>query len=284
MPQARRRSAGSASVAPLQTDGSDAAGQFVGVDDRQLQSTPEEFFGEWFKGLHFRKQNIPSRAPAGGTVRLTGVVHFDAATVQITKRGGRVRVLSPHLSQAREQTFTDLRHCKTRRFSIEIPVPDTPGSEISVRLKAGHTNPVAGGYATDSTIGPFRIQVLSEGELQRAQAIDALPWAIGGAGAGLLVDNFRGGNNTAAAAIGGGAGGVALRALSNSQVGNVIPQVDPVPLALAGAGLAGIGIFLNQSGASEVLQPAGEAAGQAIDAGRKAISSDSDRRALPSGR
>lgn len=243
--------------------------RLLGATNEDIENDPEQFFGELFQGAHFRSVGVPSSAEAGGTVTVTGTVHFDAPTVVVTTRGVRVRVRNTSTGETRTQSFENVQHCQTRDFSIDLPVPDSPGNNMALVIEAEHSKPL-GGWSLDTTDGPHRVSILTEDEQQRQNLLGYAPWALGGGGAGLLVSSARGGGNRAAFTVGGAAAGVGLKTLAGGD-GNLIPNVDPLPVLAVGAGLAGVAFFLQSSGASEVLEPVGSAAGSAVSGARRRL-------------
>lgn len=242
-------------------------GEFVGINDQKVNKNPDQYFGELFRGAHFRKLNRESSYPAGGSFRVSGVVHFDAPTVQLTTRGMRVRVTSPQLSDDIIERFSNIQHCNSRRFSLSVPVPDAPGSRFSYTVKAESTK-LGGGWRTDSQEGPFNVQIQTDAGAAITKGFGLVPWAAVGGGIGVagnrIIDTGYG-DYTAGAA--GAAAGLVYREYAPPvSLGGLVPDVSDTQLALIAASTFGAAFLLQSSGLSEVLQPTGEVAGSAISA------------------
>lgn len=270
-----RRSAGSGGSSRPANESMPLQNDYVGLDDAAVEENPDQFFGELFRGAHFQKLNKSSSVPAGGTIRVSGVVHFDAPSVIITSRGMRVRVSSPQLSQDYTQRFTDIQHCNSRRFSFDFPVPDNPGSRFSFSVTAESTK-ATGGWRTDSTRGPFNVQIQTETAATVTEGFTLIPAAAAGAGISYAGNRFldTGYRDRTVAAAGAGAG-VAYKKFGPPlpSIGGFVPDVSNTQLALVAAATFGAAYLLQSSGAAGILQPVGETAGGVIDAGRQAAGS-----------
>lgn len=279
-----RRSAGTGGgtgSTPANTDEA-LSGQFVGVSDQQVEENPDQFFGELFRGAHFRKLKKPTAYRAGGVATISGVVHFDAPSVQLTSRGMRVRITSPNLEQDYTQRFRDIRHCNERSFSINIPVPDSPGSRFSYTVVAESTK-LSGGWRDDSREGPFNVEIQGATGAAITRGFGYIPSAAIGAGIGLGVNRAAGlgYGRLASGGIGAAAGIFYNEYAPPISLGGLVPDVSNVQLGLLAAATFGSVLLLERSGASEILQPAGEAAGAALQGGvdaARSVAPDARRR------
>lgn len=276
----QRRSAGTDAGQSASGSGADgqsiiqpgAGGQYLGVEDSQVEENPSRFVGEVFRGGFFVNTTIPESVPAGGSMTVTGEIQLDNPIATVVGKDIRVVMDSPSLSQDREQTFQGVMHGQSRSFSFDVPVPDSPGSEFAISLTAQENGTT--GWVNGEELGPFRVSILTEEEAQSQRLLSYLPSVLLGGGAGLVADRATGGGNRATYALAGAALGAGAQAGGFTPgdlsfgIGGSLP--DAQTIAIAGLGFAGIGFFLQSSGAADVLGPAGEAAGSAIDAGRQA--------------
>jgi hypothetical protein len=250
-------------------DGTD--GEFAGVPQEQLEQNPDEYFGELFRGAHFRGISTPKYVNGGSGITVQGKVHFDAPSVVITTRGMRVRVESPALDRDYTQQFSSISHCNERSFSVRIPVPDTPGRKFPYTVYAESTK-ATGGWRTDTVVGPVNAEILSDTEARAATVIDYTPAVAAGAGLGYAGASVTGREDQRnALAVAGGAAGALYKRYGAPFQFN-IPTPSNTQLALGSVLVLGSAYLLNSTGAADVLSATGEAAGSAIDAGRQAAS------------
>jgi hypothetical protein len=241
---------------------------FVGVDRERLVSDPDRYRGELFKGPHFKKLSVPSTVAGGSGVTVKGVVHLDNAGVQLLGRKVRVIVDGPSLDQERVFTTDKLTHCNTRSFSIDVPVTGDPGQTMALSVKAQSN--VYGNWATGEQKGPFRINIQTETQQRAQDAAGYAPWAVGGAGVGMLVARATGSEESLTPMAGGAAVGAAGK-IAWDRSGGWTFTLPTTEIAVVGGALLAATMFLNSTGASDVLQPAGELAGSSFSSAREAI-------------
>jgi len=253
----------------------DPVSTLVGVDPSRVESDPDTFFGEVFKGATFTKLNVPDRVAAGDDIRVTGVVKFDAPSVVITTRGMRVRASGPGLQTDISERYTNIQHGNTRAFSITIPTPSDAGSTVAFSMN-GESTTLTGDWRTDETTGPFRVDVVTQGEAAASTALGYGPWIAAGAGAGYLVDAFRGGpRNLRLIAAGGGLGAAGKTLLPRLSTFDF--QFPTTEVAVLGGTAAALAVLLNSTGASGVLGATGDVAGSAISTAGDAVRSRAQR-------
>lgn len=240
-----------------------------GVDMERVRSNPDEFVGELAKGAQIKSIDIPSEVVAGGTIQITGELLFDNIGVVISGRDCRIKVEGPSLSEPRYQTFEDLTHGNTRTFSIEVPVTAPADSSMAFSVKAQSN--VYGNWATGQTHGPVRLNVYSAEEKRTRDRLDVIPYAVGGAGAGYAAGSVLENRNPTNLAVAGAAVGVGAKSLGDKGV-QFLPSMEfpTTKVAVLGGTAVALALLLNSTGVSEVLQPAGEAAGGAISTARDA--------------
>jgi len=276
-----RRSAGTqASQPPAPNESNPLEASFVGVNEQRIEDNPDQFFGELFQGATFTTLNTPNAYPADGTVRVSGTVKFDAPSVTFTTRGMRVRISSPSFDQDYTQRYRGISHGNTRNFAINIPVPDAPGERFAYTVRAESTK-LIGGWRTDSTRGPFNVQIQSEAGATISNSFTFLPYVFAGAGVGLGADAL--GNlptSRLQTTLFGGAAGAVFKQFGSSlgvNVGNIVPNVSTTRLAIGTAGVFGAAYLLRSTGASEILEPVGETVGAAASVGSAAAQRGANR-------
>lgn len=245
----------------------------AGVDSNSVAANPDDFRGEVFKGPHFRQLNVPSDALQGDSVRVTGIVHLDNVGVVISDREVRVRVDGPSLNEPRIESVGKLSHCQTRSFQVEVPTPNTADEQLALTVKAQSKTP-PGGWYTGETGGPFRVNINTQQQQRRASARKFAPFVIGGAGVGGALATLSD-ESVGTLALAGGAVGAGSKVVLDQTGGVSLPSFPTTDVAVAGGAALAIALLLNTTGASDVLGPAGEIAGSAIDRGRKAVESAS---------
>jgi len=256
---------------------------YVGVDNTDVQNNPDTYVGELFRGPFFQKTNVPATAPAGGTVNISGAVKMDNPGLVLSARPVRVVLESPALSQPRRQRVGEMKHGQTRPFSFDIPIPEGTEQTLTINLKAQSKGGLTGWGAT-STAGPFDVKVVTAGEHRVNQSLDYIPWAVGGAGVGYIVNSLSDEDRGTRLTLGGAAAGVGL-GVSYDQLGldTFSLNLPTTDIAIIGGAALAVVLLLNQTGADEVLQPAGEAAGSVVGGARDALSGDgTGQRRLPS--
>lgn len=254
----------------------------AGVDSTSVAEDPDQFRGEIFKGPHFKQLNVPSDALQGDTVRVTGIVHLDNVGVTISNRAVRVRVDGPSLNEPRIQEVDKLSHCQDRSFQIEVPTPTSAGEQLALTVKAQSKTPPRGWY-TGETEGPFRININTQQQQRRASARKFAPFVIGGAGVGGALASLSD-ESVGTLAVAGGAVGAGSKVVLDQTGGFTLPSFPTTDVAVAGGAALAIALLLNTTGASDVLGPAGEIAGSAIDRGRQAVESAGSSRGDVAGR
>lgn len=261
----------------------DGRANYVGIDNQSIEQNPDRFVGELWRGVHFKNVNTPASIPAGGTVSVSGTIHYDDPSRFISNNEARVRITSPQLGSDYTSSLYEVSHCNTRSFRVDIPVPNDPGGRFAFSVR-GESKKLGGGWATNSTRGPFNVEIQSEGEAAVTEGFNYLPAAAAGAGLGYAGNQFAGQRYSNRFAAGAGAlGGVAYQRYAPPlNIGGFVPDVSNVQLALVAAATFGAAYLLQSSGASEVLNPLGSAAGSAVSAGADAAGSVRQR--LDSGR
>lgn len=251
----------------------------VGVDGQQVESNPQQYIGEVFKGAHFRKLSVPDTVRAGGTIKVKGVVHFDSPTQVVFTVGMRVRAFGPSLQEDVIERYRNIQHCNARAFTLEIPAPETVGQTVTFNV-AGESTTVTGDWDTGDQRGPFRVKTVSSGEKTTEQAVSVAPYAAAGAGAGYLVNQIRGGPTNLRLIGAGAAAGVGLKTFG-PDLSTIDINFPTTEIAVLGGTAAALAILLNSTGASDVLGAGGEVAGSAISgagsAARGAVSAVRDR-------
>lgn len=243
----------------------------AGVDSTSVAENPDNFRGEVFKGPHFRELNVPSDALQGDTVRVTGIVHLDNVGVVISNREVRVRVDGPSLNEPRIESVGKLSHCQTRSFQVEVPTPNTPDEQLALTVKSQSRTP-PGGWYTGENAGPFRVNINTQQQQRRATARQFAPFVVGGAGVGGALASLTD-ESVGTLALAGGAVGAGSKVVLDQTGGVNFPSFPTQDVAVAGGAALAIALLLNTTGASDVLGPAGEIAGSALDRGRKAVES-----------
>lgn len=260
-----------AAVRTEQTPDTEAS-EYLGVSESDAQEDPS-LIGEVFRGVVFKKINVPSRVAAGETFTVTGVVKLDAAP--LVKRAARVRLESPITGEQVTDLGT-LSNGDTKSFSFSLTAPDQPGSTGSVKL-FGEYGDNFGGYSTSDESGPQRFEIVTS----QAKTVDSLlslaPSIIGGGAAGwgasrVLDRPLESRRYTIAGAALGGATQFYFDRFD--PLGTVsLPSLPVYQLAAVGAAGFGVAALLSATGASDVLGALGETAGTAVDQGRRAVSS-----------
>jgi hypothetical protein len=210
-----------------------------------LQATGDELETQAFKGAHYRTTNAPESVTPSGNATITATLHYDNLGRVISPIPVRGKLESPALRSPKYTREYNLTHCQTRPVSLDLPITGSPGQTIAATLKA--QNKTAIGWQTTDTVGPLRIDIVSEGDKFNQELLNYAPYAgVGGAAGGLLSDNGTSGALLGAVA---GAGGKYILDNSNAEV---IPdpgglQFPTLPV-VAGAGLLiGGALFLGQA-------------------------------------
>jgi len=245
--------------------------RIAGLERGDVADNPQDYVGEVFKGAHFRELNVPSNALRGDTLTITGVIHLDNVGVQIGKRALRVKVNGPSLNEPRIVETDSLSHCQTRPFSVDIPTPTDAGEKMALTVKAQSK---VGTWNTTETEGPFRVNINTREQQRRANAKEYAPYVLGGAGVGGALASLTG-QNAGRLALAGGAVGAGSKVVLGQTTGISFPSFPTQEVAVAGGAALSIVLLLNQTGVADVLAPAGEAAGSAIDTARQAVESGS---------
>jgi hypothetical protein len=216
-----------------------------------LQSGGEELETQAFKGAHYRTTNAPESVTPGGNATITATLHYDNLGRVISPIPVRGKLESPALRSPKYTREYNLTHCQTRPVALDMPITGSAGQTIAATLKA--QNKTAIGWQTTDTVGPLRIDIVSEGDKVQQQIFNYAPYAgIGGAAGALISDN-----GTSGAALGAAVGGGGKYILDNSNA-EIIPdpgglQFPTIPV-VAGAGLLiGGALFLGQ--AEEFVPP-----------------------------
>lgn len=198
----------------------------------------DEFDPSLVQGAHFRSVDVPEVSSTGETVTVTGILHYDNVASPISEKQCRVVLESPSLNQPVMSSRFSLSHCQTSAFAVDIPITGQQGQTVAVTLKA-QNNTVAG-WQTTETRGPFRIEIVGQGQKVVTQGLNYLPYAAAGAGVGYATAiNGSSGEQAANAVLGAGAGVVGKEAVDQLDFNFNFPTV-PV---LATAGLLGAGAF-----------------------------------------
>jgi hypothetical protein len=257
---------------------------FVGVNEQRIEENPDQFVGELFQGATFTTLNKPNVYPAGTDVRVSGTLKLEMPQTPITKRGMRVRISSPAFSRDYIQRFRGIQHGNTRQFSVNIPVPDAPGERFAFTLRAERTELLSLGgesWETDTTRGPFNVQIQSEAGATISNSFTFLPYVFAGAGIGLGADALGDlPTSQLQSTLFGGAAGAVFKQFGSSlgvNVGNIVPNVSTTRLAIGTAGVFGAAYLLRSTGASEILEPVGETVGAAASVGSAAAQQGADR-------
>jgi len=279
MSQSRRSAGTETTREPAPNESNPLEASYVGVDDERVADDPDAYAGELFEKANFNTLNTPDVYPAGGNARISGVIGYDEPGSTIFSRGMRVRISSPALSRDYIERYEDIRHGNTRSFSLSIPIPDAPGDRFAYTVRAESTR-ITGGFGTDSTRGPFNVEIQTQTAANVSNGFTYVPYAAVGAGVGLLTDSVADvpTSRYQSAAIGGAAGAV-FKKYGRSlgvNVGNIVPNVSTTRLAVGAAGIFGAAYLLNSTGASEVLQPVGETVGAAASVGSAAAQRGAD--------
>lgn len=194
---------------------------------------------EVFKGAVFGEVDVPGSVVAGRSIEISGVVGFDCPACVI---GRQIRVVAKVTGQEdrTENVGVLSGRGETAPFDFSIPAPQTPGSTVTVRLEAQELFPLdPTGWNTDSTAGPFDVNVVSQGGKVVGEATAIAPFAIGGGALGVggahLADRSLVGGGLAGAGVGVGA-----KLLLDQVGGDIVPDFPTVPVvataALLGAG------------------------------------------------
>lgn len=239
----------------------------VGVDrDRLARSQTAR--SEVFRGAYFKNVNVPDTAAVGGLVTVSGEIAYDNLGRVLSPVTVRVRIESPALDRPITRNVADLKHGQSERFVIEVPVRGTEGSLFPLTVIP--QNKGTGGWRSGNE-QVFRVEVVSQEEKETQEALSVLPPVALGAGGGLFVSQITGSDPLPLMA-GGGLAGAGLSAAGFST--DFLPSLPSFPttkIAVVGGAALALSVLLQSSGASEVLGPAAEAAGGAIDQGRQAV-------------
>jgi len=218
-------------------------------------------------GAEFQSVEVPSSVVAGGEIKVTGEMAWDA--LPVAKQNEMRVVATTSIGEERTAMVGSTKGGTKLPFDIKIPAPSTAGESVTVTLEAQANYPV-GGWSTDDTDGPYTVNAVSEGQKAASSALGYAPWMVGGGGAGYLVSSRTGRSPMVGAATGAALG------LGAKQVtaGGVVPDVDfPTVPVVATAVLLGAGGYLvSTSGLGKIGQVAASGAGKATRAAAKRAS------------
>lgn len=148
--------------------------------------TFNEFDPQINQGAHFPDQPfVPNPVVAGSTITISGQLHFDCPVCTV-QRECRVEVEASHLSEPIQQNLGKFGNCETQNFAIQLPVPDSPGAQIAITVNA-QRNPPLGGWQTDDSFGPRRVDVVTQAQKTTRELIEFVPWVVGGGVAGFAL-------------------------------------------------------------------------------------------------
>lgn len=251
--------------------GSDVGPLIAGVNRSEIQDNPDRYLGEIYKGAHFESLNIPETAVAGGEVTISGVVHFDSPHTVITTVGMRVVVDSPSLNEPITEEYSNIQHCNSRAFSIKVPVPDSPGSQLAVTVK-GQSTSLTGGWQDGAVRGGNRIDILTEDGVRKQQIQDYIPWAVAGAGMGVGTNQQLEYTDNTRAAVSGAVLGAGSKLLwdSTGPIGFDF-DVPTTEIAVIGGSALAVTLLLERTGVASVLGATGDVAGTAIETTKGAV-------------
>jgi len=271
MAQMSRRSAGTDSTPPAESS-SETELSIAGVDESVPGGGPVR--SEVVKGAFFTSTTFPETASPGQEIQITGVLKLDELGATVVERRCRVKLQSPSFDEPKFQDLGKLSHKETAPFSFTFRAPGSPGEVVPLRLTAQQKPPV-GSFTSGETVGPNRLEIIPETQKQAQEASGYIVQAALGAGAGAAASTLTGRRPLPLAVAGGGVAGLAKFAGVDLSPGGllsgVVPNIPTTQIAVVGgAALAGA-LLLRTSGASEVLQPAGEVAGSAVSAGGSAV-------------
>lgn len=196
---------------------------------------------EIFNGAVFGEVNVPSSVVGGDTIEISGIVGFDCPLCVV---GRQIRVVAEatHL----DRTYTDEVGSLSGRgedatFRFSLPAPQEAGQTVTVRLKAQELFPNdPTGWNTDSTAGPFDVNVVTKGQKTTEAVTSYAPWALGGGAIGVGAAQYLDQSVVGGGAVGVGAGVGAKLLAGQLQGVDLVPSFPTVPVvataALLGAG------------------------------------------------
>lgn len=237
----------------------------VGVDN-----TTDDPDVPGFKGAHFRTVSVPPFATPGENVTITGAVHYDNLGRVVSPIPVRAKIESPAFNEPRYSREYNLTHCQTRTVSFNIPAQGNPGQQLAVTVKA--QNKTAIGWQTTDSVGPRRIELLSEDEAQERRLLGFVPYAAGGAIAGTVLGDGETSSTVVGAAAGAGSKYVVDNTNVVSEVGGLVPDIPTTQIAIIGGALGLGALFISQADdyvppdvVREPLRQVQEAASGAVD-------------------
>lgn len=225
----------------------------IGDRDRSFSHSSDRSTEGALYNTTFDKLEVPSQAPDSGTFRVHGTVRMD--------RGGplvsvpvRVVINSSYLDSAITTDLGDMNHQNTEQFAVEVPIMAPAGSVMDLTIKLQHKPPLQS-YRTPVT-EQHNVSIMSEGEYKTANMMGYVPWMIGGAGTGYLIDSVQGGAETQKYVLGGAAAGTAGRAVIGEQGLPSLPSFPTMELAvIAGVLFAGTMALNSARSASPISMP-----------------------------
>lgn len=228
------------------------------LDNRDHIGAERAPIPEALNGATLPTVNVPSRATAGQTFTVSGVVGFDCPLCAVD-REIRVAVEASHLDEPLIDDVGKLSgRGETSQFSVTVPAPATAGQTVSIRVKAQRNPPARNVWETDNTSGPHQVNILTQTQKVTSNAIETAPWLLGGGTAGVGVARLSGrANQQLPAAALGGAVGLGAKMALDAQQGQVIPDF-PTTAVLATAALFGAGALFFQLAPGSDLARAAE--------------------------
>jgi hypothetical protein len=207
-----------------------------------------------FDGQQFTNVETPDVVSEDGRINVTGTIEIGVANIVFPETDVRVVLRGTGISTPvveRVGKVSGGGDTWSRNFSISARVDGEPGTVGRYTLEL-QSDPYVGSWKTRDSL-TFQSEILSSGQYKRSQAVDYLPWAVGGVGAGLLYHSYSGRQGSRLTPAAGGAlAGVAGRE-GFVQFGGV-PDFPTVPVAATAALLLGAG-YLASTGA-ELSRPA----------------------------
>lgn len=203
-------------------------------------------------GANIVELNVPQTVSVGGTITITGRVHYNNIARPLTNTPVRVQARAPSMSPITHQT-DDLSHCNERPFALDVPAIGQAGQTMNITVVSQSS--AAGGWGDNETQGPFTVQILSQEEQLRQSAIGFAPWVVGGGAVGAGAANLTDRDMMTGGLVGAGAGVGAKALAGEGGVGGLIPNLEVDLLqAAALAALLGTGaLFISQATGGEGL-------------------------------
>lgn len=197
----------------------------IGDRDRSMPTDTTRRTEGALYSTQFSSITVPSRAKDIDTIRIHGTVKMN--------RGGplisvpvRVVVNSSYLSSPIVQEVGQMKHNNTSDFVLQVPTTAPPGEDMDLAVEVQHQPPLQS-FRTGET-SEHLVSVMTEQQYETADMIGYVPWMLGGAGTGYLVNSVRGGQDAQTYVLGGAAAGTAGRALMN-QPGFELPSAPSFP-------------------------------------------------------